>query len=419
MPPVVINSFEMDRPAPEWVPLAQVGYWLGHPSGPYQVTTEHIAAMEEEFADNFVANGKELVIDWQHESLRSTKGEGAAAWVDRVQRRANGTQLWGHVSQWLPGAAQALQEKRYRYLSPVYLFGQKDRVTGRTRAAQLHSAALTNTPFITELPALVNSLLAGGSTTPVEEDEEMSKPTMKSGIVVALLATLASLLNGARPPAVANALGVQPDAAPRDWLAALLSQLTDPAAPLPEPVANALGVGPDTEASQFLDALVAKLATPPAVVERLPQALANTLGVPADARPEEVQARLVSLQAAADLQPIANQLGIVATDTASILAAIGSMQTERAAERAEKLVANAMTDGRIPPANKDFWLQFAANNPAQAESVIGALPRLVAPPSHAANSLPPAGTAAVTEEQKEVARQLGLTPEELAAEQAG
>ena len=414
MASVTINSFGVGTggEVPEWVQLATVGYWLGHPTRPYQVTEQDIAEMETSFRDDLVANSKQLVIDWNHESLRPGPGAGAAGWVDRVERRGRGRELWGHVSQWRPEAAQAVREKRFRYISPVYLFNHPDRVTGRPRRAQLHSAALTNAPFLRELPALVNSLQAG-IQPPIKEDVEMEKPESRP-LITAILAMLASMVGG-MSPAVANALGVEQQAPAKEWLDALTAQLADPGAPMPPAVANALGVTADTEASQFLDLVVGRLAAPPATIERLPAPVANSLGVDPGAGADAVQARILQMQAAADLRPIANQLGIEQADTASIIAQIGRMQTDRAREQAEKLVANGMQAGRIPPANKDFWLEFAAQHPAQAESVIAQLPQVVSPGQAAANSTMPACAPALSEEEQEVCRQLDLAPDEFAA----
>ena len=55
--------------------------------------------------------------------------------------------------EWTPKAAEYLKNKEYRYLSPVVLVRKRDQ-----KATAIHSVALTNTPAIDGMFALVNSL---------------------------------------------------------------------------------------------------------------------------------------------------------------------------------------------------------------------------------------------------------------------
>lgn len=55
--------------------------------------------------------------------------------------------------EWTPRAAEYLKNKEYRYLSPVVLVRKRDQ-----KATAIHSVALTNTPAIDGMFALVNSL---------------------------------------------------------------------------------------------------------------------------------------------------------------------------------------------------------------------------------------------------------------------
>lgn len=52
---------------------------------------------------------------------------------------------------------KAIENNEYRYLSPVYELMRWDRKTGKKlKDWRLHSVALTNVPFLTELPAIKN-----------------------------------------------------------------------------------------------------------------------------------------------------------------------------------------------------------------------------------------------------------------------
>ncbi|HNC97276.1 MAG TPA: phage protease, partial [Myxococcota bacterium] len=139
------------------------GVWLGHPSGPFAFGSKEAA----EVVANFQAMGRDLVIDYDHQTVRAEwngQKAPAAGWIDRLEVREDG--LYGHVRMWTPQAAEHLKAKEYRYLSPTLIWNRPDKKTGTPTGAYLHSVALTNTPFLDELPALVASDThsPGGST---------------------------------------------------------------------------------------------------------------------------------------------------------------------------------------------------------------------------------------------------------------
>lgn len=135
---------------PEWLHLVPAsGTWRGHWSGNViEITAERLQTL----VANFNRRGIDLMVDWEHESMRGMRAP-AAGWVDRVELRAEG--LFGHVKAWTPTAAAQLKAREYRYLSPTILFRALDRVTGVDQGWTLHSAALTNDPFFHELDAVV------------------------------------------------------------------------------------------------------------------------------------------------------------------------------------------------------------------------------------------------------------------------
>ena len=82
-----------------------------------------------------------------------------------MELRGGGQELWGRVL-WTTEAAGAIARREYRYLSPVFRFDRPDRLTGAPVPLQMHSVALTNTPFLTELEGL-------NTITPTEGGMEM------------------------------------------------------------------------------------------------------------------------------------------------------------------------------------------------------------------------------------------------------
>lgn len=99
--------------------------------------------------DAFAGNKTDLVIDYEHQSLSGSEAP-AAGWIKGItDRGADG--LWAKV-QWTERAKEYLQNREYRYLSPVVLIRKKD-----GRAVELLGAALTNLPAIDGMKPVVNT----------------------------------------------------------------------------------------------------------------------------------------------------------------------------------------------------------------------------------------------------------------------
>ncbi len=103
---------------------------------------------DETAADNvireFTARGRDLVIDYEHQSTGTGKAP-AAGWINALVKGADG--LIAKVKYWTEEAAQYLKNGEYRYFSPT-LFFQEGKVSA------VHSVALTNHPALHRIPAL-------------------------------------------------------------------------------------------------------------------------------------------------------------------------------------------------------------------------------------------------------------------------
>lgn len=135
----IYSSVELsDGKAPEWVELI--------PAGPTVVGRDGRGWVFDEFAyqsvqSSFSSRAIELPIDWEHSTQRRAPyGEDApaGAWIKQLEPR-NGA-LWGQV-EWTPRGALQVENKEYRFLSPVF-----DYDIETTRIVRLVSAALTNIP---------------------------------------------------------------------------------------------------------------------------------------------------------------------------------------------------------------------------------------------------------------------------------
>jgi phage I-like protein len=131
----------------QWVHLIPAGTFSGRDGrGPFKLTNaDTVIAASRQHA------GKRLMpIDYDH-AIDLAAPEGmpapAAGWIKGLQSRADG--IWGLVD-WTPRAAQQLEQREYRYLSPVF-----DKASdGAIRV--LLRASLTNNPNLDQLTALMS-----------------------------------------------------------------------------------------------------------------------------------------------------------------------------------------------------------------------------------------------------------------------
>ncbi len=386
---VALSSSQDEAGVPLRVPdeamLARVGAWLGHPAMPEVVDREHLRSALRYFERHYAANGVDLVIDYHHASVVAPLGgttAPAAGWVRAMELRNDDTELWGKVL-WTAEAATAIESRRFRYLSPVLKFGAPDRVSGERVPMVIHSVALTNTPFLTELTGLNASGgppgAAGGAAA--TDGGGADSKTGEGGESMSLLDVLAEAL-GVDPADVATRLGGDVEA---------------------DDVAVAQAVMAALDRTSELEAAAAEPVPP------VSPAVANALGVPPDADETAVKAAVIRLKApGAGLAGVRRALGLPEdADEPAVLNSIAGLQRARAASAAEDLVDAAVEAGRIPPAHREFYLREALSDLEAARQVVNALPVITVAPQ----ARPDASGAALTETQEAVCRQLGVSPE--------
>lgn len=116
--------------------LMTLGEYLGHPSGPIEVTRE----MYAEILSEFRRRPHPLYVDYNHSHAE------AGGWIHDLEIR--GDELWATKIEWTPRARAALEGDEWRYCSPAFMQdGYTDTVTGEKRGAALINVALTNDPF--------------------------------------------------------------------------------------------------------------------------------------------------------------------------------------------------------------------------------------------------------------------------------
>ena len=129
--------------APEVISVLPFGHVVSQ-KGEFDVDEESLAAMKEQIAQR----GVDLVVDYEHQTLTGERAP-AAGWVKELF--AEDGHIKARVERTIP-AKQYLENKEYRYLSPVVNVRKAD-----NKAVGLHSLALTNTPAIEGMNPIVNS----------------------------------------------------------------------------------------------------------------------------------------------------------------------------------------------------------------------------------------------------------------------
>ncbi len=137
---------------PEEVKILPVGT-VNSEKGDFIVDQESYKEMKAEMQ----RRGIDIVIDYEHQTLKDVQAP-AGGWVKDLIYTPEA--IVAKV-EWTPKAKEYLKNKEYRYLSPVVLTRKSD-----SKAVVLHSLALTNTPAINGMFAIVNSVDFDTHNTP-------------------------------------------------------------------------------------------------------------------------------------------------------------------------------------------------------------------------------------------------------------
>lgn len=127
---------------------------FNHPKyGKFEITTQTLSEMLNNFKNNI--RGIDIAFDYYHDSDKE-----ASAWVNNLELRENGTELWAIVD-WTPKAEKKLAERELRYFSPDFAFQWTDPETNKAYSNVLFGGGLTNRPFVKEMKAIVADELKG------------------------------------------------------------------------------------------------------------------------------------------------------------------------------------------------------------------------------------------------------------------
>ena len=147
--------------APETISILPLGHVVSS-KGEFEVDEESFEAMKAQIAQR----GVDLVVDYEHQTLTGEQAP-AAGWVKELF--LDDGQIKARV-EWTDRAKAYLSNREYRYLSPVITVRKAD-----NKAMGLHSIALTNTPAIEHMEAIVNSLNFEGGQNTMDFMKELAK----------------------------------------------------------------------------------------------------------------------------------------------------------------------------------------------------------------------------------------------------
>ncbi|MEQ9309693.1 MAG: phage protease [Balneolaceae bacterium] len=135
------NAVDVDSANDGWIKIIPIGEFPEHHNGGHEVTSDHI----KEMVRNFKKQSTDILIDWDHESIwNSTK---AAGWINKLKAKDDG--LYVKYPEFTPTATEHIENREYRYFSPVYILESFDK-KGKSVGAKFISCALTNTPYFNQ-----------------------------------------------------------------------------------------------------------------------------------------------------------------------------------------------------------------------------------------------------------------------------
>ena len=319
--------------------------------GSADVDDEAMNAINAEFA----RRGNEMVIDYEHQTLTGAEAP-AAGWIrSLINKGAEG--LWA-VVEWTERARQYLAAKEYRYFSPVFWVRKADR-----KVVAIETIALTNAPKINNLRPIIAKMTGyGDNAQHIKEDAIMWEKLLKL-------------------------LGLAADAG-EDKVVETVEAVK----------------AKNQELTQSLEAVTAKntlLEKGGGIVKVACKEVLEGLGLKEDATLEGATAAIEALKAPA-------------TAAQELSRQVATLTTEIATMKQEDLVGLALKEGKTSPDELDKWARdLALKSPEQFKLIVLSRPAgSVVPLEH----IPPAPAedkAGLTGEVLTVAKQMGVSQEDL------
>ncbi len=249
------------------------------------------AAMARQAVAWFKTLSRKLVIDYEHQTfddmnIRPDGRRPAAGWISKLEIRGDG--LWAAGVEWTAAARALLASGEYLYFSPVIFWTD----TKYTTIRALGPVGLTNDPALKQLPALVATRVRGRPIVTKRQARTPGANPAPRGMYTK---------GGPKMDQIKELLGLAPEASLEDVLAAVNEE--NRAA-----LAEALGL-PAEATVEEVKAAIEALVEPEPEPEAEPAA-------------EEVVTAARKQAAGATVATIAKALGVEADSPATLVAAV-------------------------------------------------------------------------------------------------
>jgi phage I-like protein len=184
---------------PTEIQIAPFGEWKGYTSADgspveFEITKE-LAAKAVEYHKQLKLRfpSRDLVIDYEHQTEANVQAPAAGWLFSDIYSKDDG--LYGKVKEWTKKATEYLQNKEYRYLSPVLLFNDVDKETGKRIPLRVKNISLTNEPFIDSIKPIMAK--DNAATTIIYLTDSISQPTKGDTTMLEQILQLLGLAAGA------------------------------------------------------------------------------------------------------------------------------------------------------------------------------------------------------------------------------
>lgn len=124
------------------IKIVPVGYFPNHQDGAHEVTKKNI----DEMVKNIKNSGVDILFDYGHDIFWNPKAI-AAGWSPRESAEAREDGLYIDYPTFTVNAQKMVDEKEYRYFSPIYYLAMQNK-EGKQIGAVLHSVGLVNKPYM-------------------------------------------------------------------------------------------------------------------------------------------------------------------------------------------------------------------------------------------------------------------------------
>jgi len=167
------------------IPIAVTGAWK-RGSSEFSLTQDDLGRMAANFKKR--KNG-EINVDYDHASeMTDVARGGPIPSAGRILKMRSNGALYAGI-EFTARALELIRNKEYRYVSPAIDWSATDKQTGNPQGTTLTSLALTNRPFLEELPPIRLSEITGADRNSKLEIRNSERENDQGGNMEALTAT--------------------------------------------------------------------------------------------------------------------------------------------------------------------------------------------------------------------------------------